>query len=108
MTCGMIARTAVALTVLAIWNQPSSADPLRNFSDNGLLYGNLSIPDDRACVGAATDVPVGGSYFCVRSAAPAARPILEIALSRIRSAPRQICPRAGSIPAAHRLQQVLR
>ncbi|WFU15875.1 hypothetical protein [Bradyrhizobium sp. CB3481] len=107
MTCGMIARTAVALAVLTIWNQSSSADPLRNFSGNCLLMGNLSIPDDRACMSVATDVPVGQSDFCFRSAAAAARPVLEIALSRIRSSSRQICPRAGSV-AAQRVQQVLR
>lgn len=104
----MIARTAVALAVLTIWSQSSSADPLRNFSGNCLLNRNLSIPDDRACVGIATDVSVGESDFCVRSAASSARPVLEIALSRIRSAPRQICPRVGSVAAAQRLQEALR
>ena len=108
MNCGMIARTAVALAVLATWNQPSSADPLRNFSDNCALYGNLSIPDDPACVAVGTDVSVGGSEFCVRTMAPSARPVLEIALSRIRSAPRQVCPRAGSVAATQRPQEVLR
>lgn len=52
--------------MLTIWNQSSSADPLRNFSGNCLLYRNLSIPDDGACVGIARDVSVGESDFCVR------------------------------------------
>jgi hypothetical protein len=108
MTCVMIARTAVVLAVLATWSQPASADSLRNFSGNCLLYGNLSIPDDSACAAVAADVSVGGSDFCIHSTVPSARLVLEIALSRIRSAPRPICPRADSVAVAQRPQQVLR
>jgi hypothetical protein len=109
MTCGMIARTAVALAVLAAWSQPTSADSFRNFSGNCLLQGNLSTPKDRACVAAvAMDVSATGGAFCIRPTDSSTRPVLEIALSRIRFVSRQICPRAGSIVAAQRVQQVLR
>jgi hypothetical protein len=109
MTCAMIARTAAALAVLAAWSQPTSADSFRNFSGNCLVQGNLSIPNDRTCVAAAAmEVSVPGGGLCIRPTDPSARPVLEIALSRRGSASRQICPRAGSIVAAQRVQQVLR
>jgi hypothetical protein len=109
MTCAMIARTAAALAVLATWSQPTSADSFRNLGGNCLLQGNLSIPNDRACVAAvAMEVSARGGGFCIRPTDPSARPVLATALSRIRSVSRQICPRAGSIVAAQRVQQVLR
>ena len=109
MTCVMIPRTAVALAVLAAWSQPASADSFQNFGGKCHLQGNLSTPNDRGCGAAlATEVSVRGGGFCIRPTDPSARPVLEIALSRRGSASRQICPRAGSIVAAQRVQQVLR
>jgi hypothetical protein len=110
MTCGMIARTAVAMAVLATLSQPTSADSFRNFSGNCLLQVNLSTLNDRPCMAAvAMDVAARGGGFCIRPTAPSARPALEIALSRIRSAAPQICSREASIVAAQqRVQQVQR
>jgi hypothetical protein len=114
MTCGLIARTAFALAVLATWSQPASAETFRTFSGNCRLQANLKVnlkanlstPNDRACMAAiAMNVSAHGGGFCIRPTA--ARPVLDIALSRIRSASRQICPRASSIVAAQHVQQVL-
>jgi hypothetical protein len=109
MTCGMIARTAIALAVFATWSQPVSADSFRNFGGNCRPQGNLSTPSDRTCVaGIAIDVSPGGGGFCVRPTDSSARPVFKIALSRIRSAPAQICVRKASIVATERARQALR